>query len=314
MGPISIIAEAGLDILRRIASGELEVHGILLRDAASKKFRYILRGFEGLPRDKGRLNDLPPFEPLQAAVNLTQLLQVVAVAQNAAVAASLRRIEAKLAAIDERLDGIERRLQGVQTKQTLLLKAMHTAPIGRLKAAKTAAMVALPLRDRTALISAGRECQQASHDLLEQATHMVRIEEDGLPVALLAPREHADLVDGAAMAGMAASAIWLSLDATHAASSLLYEAADAIQTMRRKLSGALEDPELMLRRMRADRGRDAELVAAGRRLRDIELWARGRGILIEQGLATSDPERLEFERMEPAQGLSFVPIREMSDR
>jgi hypothetical protein len=60
MGPISVTADAGLDIIRRLASGELEVHGILLRDAAGKKFRYIPRGFEDLSRETVRLGDLPP--------------------------------------------------------------------------------------------------------------------------------------------------------------------------------------------------------------------------------------------------------------
>ena len=173
MGPISVTAEAGFDILRRIASGSLEIHGILLRDSDGKKFRYILRGVEDLSRAGARVTDLPPLDPLRSAMNLTQILQIVSVAQNAAVAASLRRIEAVLAEMERRLDGIDRRLQSVETKQILILDTMRAAPVSRLKAAKTAAIIALSHGDRTALIAAGKDAQQASHDLLEQAKHLV---------------------------------------------------------------------------------------------------------------------------------------------
>ena len=66
MGPISVTADAGLNILQQLAAGELEVHGILLREAGSKKFRYILRGFENLSREMERIGDLPP--ALQSAL------------------------------------------------------------------------------------------------------------------------------------------------------------------------------------------------------------------------------------------------------
>ena len=114
MSLISVMAEAGLDIVRRITAGELEVHGIILRDANTKKFRYILRGFEDLPADVPSLGDLPPLEPLRAALNLTQILQIVSVAQNVAIAASLRRVEARLTAIEDRLSNIESRLKRVE--------------------------------------------------------------------------------------------------------------------------------------------------------------------------------------------------------
>src|SRR5687767_12334154 len=100
MGPISVTAEAALDIIRRLASGELEVHGILLRDAAGKKFRYILRGLEEVSRETVRLADVPGLKALQAAISETQILQAITIAQNAAIAASLRRIEVSLESIE----------------------------------------------------------------------------------------------------------------------------------------------------------------------------------------------------------------------
>jgi len=306
MGPISVTAEAGLDIIRKLASGELEVHGILLRDSEGKKFRYILRGFEDLPKDVARLGDLPPLEPLRAALNVTQLLQVVSIAQNAAMAASLRRIEARLTAIEDRLSDIQGRLTRIQTTQTLTLGAIRTQPVSRLKAAKAAAVVALQHRDRTALIAAGKDAQQAFHDLLEQARHLVRTEEDGLPVALRLPGELADLCESAADAAYVASAIWIALDNPHAAAALTRESAEVFDSMRRKLSTVLADPEFLLRRMKADEGCDDELRAAGRRLQSAMHASLGRSLMIEQGLVAPDPELISFECVQPVQELAFL--------
>jgi hypothetical protein len=308
MGPISVTAEAGLEIIRKLASGELEVHGILLRDTAGKKFRYILRGFEDLPKDAARLGDLPPLEPLRAALNVTQLLQVVAVAQNAAIAATLRRIEARLAAIEDRLTDIEGRLTRMQTTQTLTLAALRTQPVSRLKAAKAAAIVAWQHRDQTALIDAGKDAQQAFHDLLEQARHLVRTEEDGLPAALRLPGEFADLCESAADAAYVASAIWIALGNREAAAAVTRESAEALQAWRRKLAGVLADPELLVRRANADEGRDADLLATGQRLQGAMHASLGRTVMIEQDLVTSDLGPASLERRELIQDLAFVPI------
>jgi predicted metal-binding protein len=308
MGPISITANAGLEIIRKLASGELEVHGILLRDTEGKKFRYILRGFEDLPKDIARLGELPPLEPLRAAVNMTQLLQVISIAQNAAIAASLRRIEARITAIEDRLSDIQGRLTRMQTTQMLTLDAIRAQPVSRLKAAKTAAVVALQLRDRTALIGAGKDAQQAFHDLLEQARHLVSTEEDGVPVALRLPDELADLCESAADAAYVASAIWIALDSQHEAAKVTRETAEALRSMRRKLSTVLADPEFLLRRMKTDEGRDAALQAAGRRLQSAMQASLGRSLMIEQGLVAPDPEQISFERDQRVQELAFLPL------
>jgi hypothetical protein len=308
MGPISVTAEAGLDIIRKLASGELEVHGILLRDSEGKKFRYILRGFEDLPKDIARLGDLPPLEPLRAALDVTQLLQVVSIAQNAAMAASLRRIEARLTAIDDRLSDIQGRLSRIQTTQTLTLDAIRTQPVSRLKAAKAAAVVALQHKDRTALIAAGKDAQQAFHDLLEQARHLVRTEEDGLPVALRLPGELADLCESAADAAYVASAIWIALGNQNVAAAVTRESAEVFKSMRRKISTVLADPKFLLRRMKADEGRDDELRAAGRRLQSAMQASLGRSLMIEQGLVAPDPEQISFERIWPVHELAFLPL------
>ena len=48
----------------------------------------------------------------------------------------------------------------------------------------------------------------------------------------------------------------------------------------------------------------------GKRLREAMLWSEGRAVLIDQGLISGDPARLEFERAPPVAGLSFMPIIE----
>jgi hypothetical protein len=312
MGPISITANAGLEIIRKLASGELEVHGILLRDTEGKKFRYILRGFEDLPKDMARLGELPPLEPLRAAMNMTQLLEVISVAQNAAIAASLRRIEARITAIEDRLSDIQGRLTQIQTTQMIILDAIRTQPVSRLKAAKTAAVIALQHSDRTALIAAGKDAEQAFHDLLQQAQHLVRTEEDGIPVALRLPGELADLCESAADAAYVASAIWIALDNQHAAVKVTRETAEALQSMRRKLSTRLADPEFLLRRMKTDEGRDDELQAAARRLQSAMQASLGRSLMIEQGLVIPDPEQILFERDQRVQELAFLPLPDMA--
>lgn len=87
------------------------------------------------------------------------------------------------------------------------------------------------------------------------------------------------------------------------------EAADELESMRRQLASALQDSELIIRRVAAEIGTDEELAAAGSRLRIAFQQARGREMMIAAGLIGADPQRIEFEAVEPApKGLSFLPI------
>lgn len=311
MIPISVTAQAGAEIVRRIMSGELEIHGILLRDTMGKKFRYIIRGLEDLPSDAPNIPDLPSLDPLQSALNATQLLQAISVAQNAAIAASLRRIEAALDRITRQLAGIEGRLATIATRQTLLLEATRSAPASRLAAAKTAAVVAYQADDRTALISAGQNAEQAARDLLAQVRHLASVKEDGLPVALLAPTELADLAGAAADAARVASAIWIALGAHDAARALMSKTSDELARTRRQIALALQDPAYALRRGQADLASDDQLLAAGRRIQGAMHEARGREMMIASGAIVMDQSGLEFESVAPSlDGLSFVAIDE----
>src|SRR4051794_2749103 len=91
-----------------------------------------------------------------------------------------------------------------------LLEAMRSGPASLLKAASTAAVKARRHSDSTALIAAGNHVQQAFHDLLAQATHLVHVEEDGFSVVLLAPDALRDLASAVSDAA-AVSSIWVAL-------------------------------------------------------------------------------------------------------
>ena len=308
MDSISLSAKAANEIIQRISSGELEVHGIILRDTLGKKFRYILKGLQNLPADSAQLNGLSPLEPLRMAMGATQLLQAVTIAQNAAMAASLRRIESRLEKMDVRLGDIERRLSKIQTKQILVLEVLRSLPISRLKAAKVAAQTALQHQNLAALITSGGNAQQAAYDLMEQSWHLVRIEEDGLPVALFGSAEHADLVESSVEAAMTASAMWLALDNQTAAAKTMRDAAEAIECMCSRLAAVFDDPNLLLKRLIADTGNDDEMIASGERLVDAMKWAKGRAVLIEAGLITKDPAKIEFECVAQMAELEFAPL------
>lgn len=310
MATVSLAAEAGRDILRRIARGELDISGIVVRDAASKKIRYVLRGLENLPRDAGRLSNLSALEPLRAAMSVQQVLQLVTIAQNAAMATSLKRIEARLDAVERRLDGIEQRLERLEIKADLVLAAMRESPGSRLKAANGAAVNALRHDDRGALIEAAKDAETAARDLLAQARHLVRIEIRGVPVALRGPAELSDLTSSAAEGMAAASAMQLALASSDLASRLMHETADTIEKMRKTLREHIADPEFLLRRLTAEMADDAKVIAAGDRLRMDQHWTRGRAVMIEAGLLRADHGGTGFETSAPQmEGIFFEELK-----
>ncbi len=110
----------------------------------------------------------------------------------------------------------------------------------------------------------GADAGQAFHDLFEQARHLVRTQGDGVPVAIGLPGELADLCQSAADAAHVAAVIWVALDNQHAAVAVTCESAEVFQRMRRKLLTVLADPEFLLCRMKADKGRDDGLRADAR--------------------------------------------------
>jgi len=310
MSIISITAEAGLDICRRIASGELEVAGIQVREAASKQIRYILRGFETLEADSTVLDGLSPLAPLRQAIGITQLLGVVTVAQNAAIALSLRRIERGIERIEQVLAHMEQRLASIETE---IRDGMERSPFFRLKAAIRSGRDAYAAGDRTALRAAASDADQAAQNILAQAADLVAHKDDGLPRALKAATELRYLVESGAKAVAIASAMYLALGNREHAIEIVSDAGRTIETMRRRLHSVLTDPEFMLPRLANDQGNDGEIIAAGKALRDALHICRDREMMIRQGLISSDPERVAFERVEPVQDVGFVEIRPVPD-
>lgn len=310
MSFISLTAAAGLDICRRIASGEFEVAGIQVREAGSKKIRYILPGFENLPADRAFLDGLPPLAPLRQAIGITQLLNVVVIAQNAATALSLKRIERDLTEIKRSLDGIVERLRRLGAKVDLIVEGMRSSPLNRLESAVTAAVTAHRHGERSALIVAMGEADRAARDIRSQAQHLVGVvDEYGLPWALTVPDELANLIASAARATCTASSLHLALNQRDAAEKMLRETADTFEAMSKRLHSALTDPELILRRLANDSGNDEKIIGAGLALRRALHVCRGCEMMIRLDLIARDSERIELEKAEPVQDFGFVEIR-----
>ena len=188
MGIINVTAAAGADSIRRVVSGELEISGIILHDSDGKKFRYILRGLEHVA-EQVQNGDSSPLEPLRAIMSVTQIINPVGIAQNAALAATLKRVEGKLHIVDRQLTDVINRLSHLEAKAELLLHGMRSAPLTRLRAAHDHATQAYRLGDQTALFAAAKDFQRAALDIQAQAVHLTRIEQNGIPLALLAPHE-----------------------------------------------------------------------------------------------------------------------------
>jgi hypothetical protein len=311
MTAVSITAEAGLDIVRRIGS-ELKVDGILLREIPPGKIRYLLRAASEVAEYTDSLPDLPRFDALRAVMLPQQIVGIMTIAQNAALAATLRRIERTLESMECRLEGIELRLTKVDLKLDLVRSAMRNAPVARLKSAKNQAVNALRHADRTALIAAAQSAEQAAWDLLFQATDLARIEIDGLPVALRCPAELADLTRGTAEAMEIASAMHVALGSP-AASRILEEAADALAGMRTKLRTALRDPELSYRRTNPELADTTNVVTAGSTLHHALHWMRGRAVMIGTGLISADPAAAEFETVREVDGIVFETVGHQAD-
>ena len=299
---ILIAADAAQSILARIASGELEVVGILLRRTKDKTFSHILRGAEQLGSEA--VSETSPLAPLRGAMSMQQVLGLVAVAQNAAAAASLKRIEAKLEEIEQRLIGIEARLGNIEGTMSLILAANRDAPTSRLRAAKGAAINARRSNDRTALIMAAKDAEQAGRDLLSQAVQLIRVTQNGVPVGLLHPRELADLVHGAAEAMSIASAMHIALGSRDIASDLMHNTADAIEDVRKKLRTFFADSEFMMRRIETKLASDSEIAAVAALLRENQHWTRGRAVLIDAGLYGPSLDPDEFAAIVPLERLN----------
>ena len=308
MPAISIAADAAADILRRIQSGELEVYGIQVREAASKKIRYLLRGLENQSLDPTTILNTPPLQPLQAAIGITQLLGAISIAQNAAIAMTLKRIEAKLAAIDAKLDRMEGRLREIDAKLDLVIQAFRSQPVNKLRSALNSAEAARRLRQESFGALAASSADEASKDIISQARHLTTVEIDAVPVALISPKELIDLVSAGANAASVASSIYLGLEQRAIGVRILRDAADEVARMRQTLARRVSDPETTLRRLKARMASDAEILAAAKALSHEERWLRGRADMIDAGLIEPSRNGQDFETARSTEGIPLNDV------
>lgn len=308
MATIQFTAAAAADIISRLASGELEIHGLLLRNAAGKKFRYILRGFEDLPIEAGQLSDLPPLEPLRAAMSVQQVISLVGLVQNAALAATLKRIEGKLDRVQQQLSALEERLARVELQVILGFEDLRATPVGQLRSACNRALNARRDDDRGGLADAAKDVEMAARNLLAFSGNMVRVKQDGLPAALSAPADMAALAGGAALAMAEASSMQIALGSTDIAARTMHEVAEAVAHMRAQLARHVADPDALLCRMNPAHARDADVLAAAQVLRETQQWTRSRAVMIEMGLIQPGRQKAELEWSIRPPGLAFEEI------
>ena len=308
MATIQFSAAAAADIISRLASGELEVHGLLLRNASGKRFRYILRGLEELPTEAGRLPDLPELGPLRAAMSMQQVIGLIGMAQNAALAATLKRIAGRLDRMQQQLSALDARLARVELKASLSLEGQYAMPMGQLKAACNKALNARRDGDRAGLTDAAKDAETAARNLLAFAGNMVRVGQDGVPAALVAPADVASLAGRAGLAMAAASSMQVALGSTDIAACTMHEVAEAVAHMRARLARHAADPDALLRRMSPLQAPDVDLLAAAEVLRETQQWTQSRAVMIEMGLIQSGRHKAELEWSPQPASLAFEEI------
>jgi len=307
MPTIPFDAEAGIEIIRRIQAGELEVVGLQVREVARKTIRFILRGAENLPLDPVRLGNMPPLEPLRAVMSVTQLVNLVGVAQNVMLARTLKQVEAKLNQIDNRLNAMSTSLAEMNFKLDVVVNNLNTAPISRLRAAQSMAKTARRLGETGQLIAAAKDAECAARDLLARATYLARSKQNDMPTVLLMPGELAGLVDAAGETMAIAAAMQLALGSRTLAADLLHHVADTVGTMRSHLSESVIDPNLGEYRHRVALANDAAVLDAAASLRNTQHWTRSRAVCISAGLIEPGQGE-EFEAIPPGIGLAFESV------
>lgn len=308
MAEIPFTGDAGDDVLARIQSGTLEIAGLLVREAkGNRRYTHLIRGVESA-ETTGGLPDTSPLAPLQAAIGTQKLLGLVSIAQNAATAATLRRIEAKLDAMAARLSGMDKRLGNLQLNMTLVLATLKSSPVARLRAAATSGSIAHRLGERSALIMAAGQADRAARDLLDMAGHLVTIGQDTVPAALLAPADLAGLVQGASDAAKVASALYMALSQDGDAARFMHETATAIEKMRNGLGMALVDRNVSIRRVSIGTVPDEAIRAMSATLRECQHAALGRALLIELGVIVSGRPDDGFEIVRETASPGFMEV------
>lgn len=313
MSVVSLSAEAALDIIARIGK-DLRIDGIQLRDIRTGRITHLLRPGPDALQQAAPSSDSPVVSALQAVAGIQTFTAIVSIAQQAAMAATLHRIEAKLHAMEQRLGNIQQRIAGIDAKLDLVLAGLRESPVARVRAARNQALAARKRRDHTALSIAASNAETGARDLIAQAGHLVRVQLDGLPAALRCADALSELVSGAVEATEIASAMHLALGETGIAAGLLEEAASAIAVMQARLHSALTDPELVVRRTALALASTTDLVSLGEAMRRSRHVLRARAGLIEVGLIVPAAADSELEQPSELPGFVFEYVESAAHR
>ncbi len=120
--------------------------------------------------------DLPTIS-IRLEVPSAMAAELLAQVQNAAVAATLARIEGELAAFNQCLNAMQSRLDHPDAKVGAILRTLWNEPVAALRAARTSAAVAFRRGDHVTLACAAREAEVAPHRLLRCMTAMAKKEQ-----------------------------------------------------------------------------------------------------------------------------------------
>jgi hypothetical protein len=309
---ISLTAPAAENIFRAWQAGELELHGLLLRDSVGKKFRYILRGLENLPADAGEIAKLPSLGPLRAAMSVQQIMGAVAIAQNTANALALARIEQTLGGIELQLKDMTQRLGRLQLGVDLVWTHLQDQPVNRLRVAVNQWEHGRRHGDQTSMIAACTAAETAARDLLSLVNASAHQEDNGIPFALLAPTELIDLARSAHQAGFIACTMHAQLGAPDAGIRLAEELCQNTGSVRSLLAKRVRDPEFMLRRIAANLADDDALIALGRALATLDATSASVAVAARSGLPALQHDSTSCDASQ-IEAVTFVEVPPADD-
>ena len=232
---------------------------------------------------------------------------MAAIAQNAALAVSLKRMEAKLDVITDRLISLEKQLQSVGTELVMTRAAIFQAPVAKLSAAKNAMTRAIRHNDTPSLITVAKDIEESGRLLLNHAEILVQEKMNKLPAFLHGKTtELRELFAGATQAFLIASDLHIRLKAPDIALRITRNVGTRIEKLISQISAALSNSDLLPYRAAAHLDTDEEIALLGQQMTRALHEAVGRSMLIE--LADQSHEAFTTEPLVEHKLISFVPV------
>lgn len=300
------VVDLAEEVIAKIRSGELEVQGLEIRDKR-KIIRYVVKGFEKIQTNSLGQPEHPQLQLLQSAMSVQQILGMAAIAQNAALATSLKRVEAKLDAINERLATMENQLRSISTEIAMTREAVFREPLAKLSAARSAMAHAIRLNDIPSKVAAVKDIEESGALLLSRAEILVRQRQNNVPAFMHGrTTELRELVSGAAQAFLIASDLHVQLKGPEIASRIAREISSRIKKLIQEIKDFLMNDDWLPYRAAAQLDSDEMVVELGKLMTRTLHETTGRAMFIELGLYNHEAGVDDSETVD--QGISFIPV------